>query len=152
MKVYFGGDSAYDQKNFVETAGRFPKLDVALIPIAPIEPRELMRRTHMDPREALQAFIDLGAARMVPIHYDTFVNSTDQPGDALAALAAAQKAQYLGPGRVVTPLAIGERRVFVKAGEGPALPDPPKPAAAPAPTPAPTTTSSTKIPDDDSFE
>lgn len=145
MKVYFGGDSAYDQRNFVETGARFPKLDVALIPIAPIEPRDFMRRTHMDPREALQAFIDLGAARMVPIHYDTFVNSTDRPGDALAALSAAQKVQFVGAGRTVTPLAIGERRAFLKTGEGPPLPDPPKPAA---PASAPTK----KIPDDDSFE
>lgn len=131
MKVYFGGDSAYDQKNFVETAQRFPKMDLALIPIAPIEPRELMRNTHMDPREALQAFVDLGAAQMVPIHYDTFVNSTDKPGDALRELDAAQKALYLGPNRKVTPLQIGERKVFLKTGEGPPLPEPPgkKPAS-----------------------
>lgn len=115
MKVYFGGDSAYDQKNFVETALRFPKLDLALLPIAPIEPRDFMRRTHMDPREALQAFIDLDAAHMVPIHYDTFVNSTDKPGDALRALGDAQKNVYLAP-REVAPLAIGERRTFIKAG------------------------------------
>ncbi|MBX3228042.1 MAG: MBL fold metallo-hydrolase [Labilithrix sp.] len=133
MKVYFGGDSAYDQRNFVETAQRFPKIDVALLPIAPIEPRDFMRRTHMDPREALQAFVDLEAASMVPIHYDTFVNSTDTPGDALKALAQAQKDLYVGPGRAVTPLAIGERRVFVKAGEGPPLPEPPKPEPEPPP-------------------
>lgn len=124
MKVYFGGDSAYDQKNYVETAQRFPNLDLALIPIAPIEPRALMRRTHMDPREALQAFVDLGAARMVPIHFDTFVNSVDQPGDALRELAKAQKNLYVGPGRTVTPLAIGERRTFIKIGEGPPVPQP----------------------------
>lgn len=134
MKVYFGGDSAYDQKNFVETALRFPKIDVALIPIAPIEPRDFMRKTHMDPREALQAFIDLGASRMVPIHYDTFVNSTDKPGDALRELGAAQQNVYLAP-RQVVPLAIGERRTFIKIGEGPPVPKPtittgvPKPPA-----------------------
>jgi L-ascorbate metabolism protein UlaG (beta-lactamase superfamily) len=121
MKVYFGGDSAYDQKNFVETGARFRGLDVALIPIAPIEPRDFMRKTHMDPREALQAFIDLGAKNMVPIHYDTFVNSTDKPGDALKALGDAQRNLYLAPRKVVV-VGIGERKVFVKEGEGPALP------------------------------
>ncbi|MBX3223557.1 MAG: MBL fold metallo-hydrolase [Labilithrix sp.] len=154
LKVYFGGDSAYDQRVFVETGQRFPKLDLALLPIAPIEPRSVMRRFHMDPAQAVQAFVDLDAARMVPIHYGTFVTSTDEPGDALRELAKAQKKLDLGT-RVIAPLEIGERRVFVKAGEGGALPPersfappasaptPPTPAEAP-PTPA--------IPDDDSFE
>jgi L-ascorbate metabolism protein UlaG (beta-lactamase superfamily) len=118
MKVYFGGDTAYDQKLFVETALRFPGIDVALLPIGPIQPRELMRRFHTDPAEALQAFFDLGAKHMVPIHYDTFVNSTDEPGDALRELNAAKKRWDL-ENRDVATLAIGERRVFVKKGEGP---------------------------------
>lgn len=118
IKVYFGGDTAYDQRVFAEVGQRFPGIDLALLPIAPIEPRELMRKTHMDPPEALQAFVDLGASRMVPIHYDTFVNSTDEPGDALRALAAARKRVNLVP-RVVAPLAIGERRIFLAAGEAP---------------------------------
>ncbi len=145
LKVYFGGDTAYDQKLFVDVAQRYPDIDVALLPIGPIEPRELMRRFHMDPREAVQAFIDLGAKRMVPIHYDTFVNSTDEPGDAMRDLIAAKKKWDLGT-REVVPLAVGERRVFVKKGEGPtsspaqpstSTPPEGKPAAAPAPAEKP---------------
>jgi N-acyl-phosphatidylethanolamine-hydrolysing phospholipase D len=149
LKVYFGGDSAYDQRMFVETGERFPKLDLALLPIAPIEPRSVMRRFHMDPREAVQAFVDLDAARMVPIHYGTFITSTDDPGDPLRELVSAQKKLDLGT-RAIVPMAIGERRVFVKVGEGPEPPAPPKfaPPAPPTPTPAPTST----IPDSDSFE
>jgi len=128
IKVYFGGDSAYDQINYVQTAERFPKIDLALLPIGPIEPRDIMRRVHLDPREALQAFIDLDAQTMVPIHYDTFVNSTDNPGE-------------------VVPLAIGERRIFIKPGEGKA---PPKADPSPAPT-APKAPAST-VPDDDKFD
>jgi N-acyl-phosphatidylethanolamine-hydrolysing phospholipase D len=113
LKVYFGGDTAYDQRDFVETGQRFPNIDVALLPIGPIEPRELMRRLHMDPREAVMAFFDLGAKRMVPIHYDTFVNSTDNPGVALKELEAAKRSWKL-EGREIVPVAIGEQRVFVK--------------------------------------
>lgn len=114
LKVYFAGDGAYDQRHFVETAQRIPGIDLALLPIAPIEPRDAMRERHMDPSEAVQAFIDLGAARMVPIHYDTFVAGDDEPGDALRALTRATSARDLGA-RVVAPLAIGERRVFIEA-------------------------------------
>ena len=157
LKVYFGGDTAYDQKMFVETGQRFPNLDLALLPIAPIEPRSFMRRFHLDPREAIQAFVDLDAARMVPIHYGTFINSTDEPGDALRDLESARKSMDLGP-RIVAPLAIGERRVFVKVGEDQALPPerslPPlaAPGEEPAPAPAPTSSPTPAIPDDDSFE
>jgi N-acyl-phosphatidylethanolamine-hydrolysing phospholipase D len=144
IKVYFPGDTAYDQRLFVEVAQRFPGLDLALLPIGPIEPRDVMRRFHTDPAEALQAFIDLGAKRMVPIHYDTFVNSTDEPGDALRGLAAAKKKWDLG-NREVVAVTIGERWVFLKKGEGPS-PDAAKakdtsswstPATTPAPPPAP---------------
>lgn len=148
LKVYFGGDSAYDQRNFVETAGRFPKIDLALIPIAPIGPRSVMRNIHMDPSEAVQAFVDLDAKRMIPIHYGTFVTSTDEPGEPLRDLAAAQKKVDLGA-RVIAPLAIGERRVFLKEGEGPEVPAL-KPFPPPATTPAPEPTPA--MPDDDKFE
>ena len=146
IKVYFGGDTAYDQKLFVDVGQRFPGIDVALLPIGPVEPRDLMRRFHTDPGEAVQAFIDLGAKRMVPIHYDTFVNSTDDPGDALKQLTAAEKKWDLGK-REVARVAVGERRVFLKKGEGPSVQParakesssttpsapPEKPAAKPAP-------------------
>ncbi len=154
LKVYFGGDTAYDQKLFVDTGQRFPDIDLALLPIGPIEPRDFMRRVHVDPGEAIQAFFDLGAKRMVPIHYDTFVNSTDKPGAALAGLEAAKKKWDLGT-REIVPLAIGERRVFVKVGEGPSAA--PKPAPAPAATPAsvPATKPAApkpEVPDDDKLD
>ncbi len=133
LKVYFGGDTAYAQRFFVETGERFPGIDLALLPIGPIEPRSIMRRFHLDPREALQAFIDLGARRMVPVHYDTFVNSTDEPGDALRELQAARKQVNLGE-REVIPVGIGEHWVFMKEGE---KPKGPLPKVAPAPPPEP---------------
>jgi L-ascorbate metabolism protein UlaG (beta-lactamase superfamily) len=112
LTVYFGGDTAYDRRSFAETRARFPSIDLALLPIAPIEPRAYNRPRHTDPDEALQAFADLGARWMVPIHYDTFVNSLDEPGDALRALRRAMQARGLGPDRVIV-LAPGEQRVLV---------------------------------------
>jgi N-acyl-phosphatidylethanolamine-hydrolysing phospholipase D len=157
IKVYFGGDTAYDQANFVETGTRFPGIDVALIPIGPIEPRDLMRKYHTDPHEAVQAFLDLGAKRMVPIHYGTFINSTDEPGDALRELDVAQKRWQLGASAIAT-LKIGEQRVFVKQGEEvPTSKAPPvtspgaQKSAAPASAPRPEAPKST-IPEDDRLD
>lgn len=111
LSVYFGGDTGYVGETFRETARRFPSMDLALLPIAPIHPREMMARNHMDPPEALRAFTDLGARWMVPIHFDTFVNSRDAPGEVVATLERSVIEQHIDPARVIR-LEIGEQRVL----------------------------------------
>lgn len=111
IHVYFGGDTAYGA-HFAATARRFPRLDLAILPIAPIEPRAFMRRTHVDGREAVQAFLDLGADAMVPIHYDTFQNSTDEPGDAERLLRRVVDERGIAKEKVHV-LEVGEQRVLL---------------------------------------
>ncbi len=112
LRVYFGGDTAYDDRAFIETGRRFPGADLALLPVGPAEPREFMRRTHIGPEEAVQVFLDLGARRVVPIHRDTFVNSNDDPGVALGRFLAEAKARNLPEGSVQV-VGFGEQRVLV---------------------------------------
>jgi L-ascorbate metabolism protein UlaG (beta-lactamase superfamily) len=112
IRVYFGGDTAYDGTLFTEAARRFPGLDLAILPIAPLEPREFMRPLHMNPTDAMRAFFDLGAKRMIPMHYDTFANPEDPPGAALPMLEEARKTMGIAKERVL-PLAIGEQRVLI---------------------------------------
>lgn len=107
--VYFGGDTGYTAA-FRETAARFPKIDVALLPIAPIEPRDFMCRVHLDPNDAVRAFLDLRARYLVPIHFDTFLNSDDEFGAAPRALERAVAAAHLNDRLVL--LAAGEQRVL----------------------------------------
>jgi N-acyl-phosphatidylethanolamine-hydrolysing phospholipase D len=118
ITVYFGGDTAYDPELFARTAARFPSIDLALLPIAPIEPREYMRAIHVDPAEAVQAFLDLRARWMVPIHYGTFVNSIDAPTKAEEVLR--QVMALRGVEDRVKILRIGEQRVLMPraAGDG----------------------------------
>jgi len=111
LRVYFGGDTAYHPSFFRETGARFPNIDLALLPIAPIHPRTFMKRVHMDPAEALDAFRDLGAKTMIPMHYDTLVNGFDDPGEARNTLLA--EAKKRGVADKVQLLAIGEQRVVV---------------------------------------
>jgi N-acyl-phosphatidylethanolamine-hydrolysing phospholipase D len=86
--VYFGGDSAYARVLFTEVRRRFGRIDLALLPIAPMEPRQIVADVHMNPGEALTAFEDLGAEVLVPMHYDTFVMGIDNPGEAVSELGA----------------------------------------------------------------
>jgi N-acyl-phosphatidylethanolamine-hydrolysing phospholipase D len=108
--VYFGGDTAYDGEAFRETGKRFPKIDLALLPIAPVEPPSFARATHVDGREALRAFHDLGAKEMIPIHFDTFPHGIDPPGYATKVLREAMKEQAV-PEERVHILCIGEQYV-----------------------------------------
>jgi N-acyl-phosphatidylethanolamine-hydrolysing phospholipase D len=112
LAVYFGGDTAFDAQDFRATRRRFPALNAALLPICPAEPRDYMRRVHMDPEEALEAFLLLGAQRMVPVHFDTFINSDDEPGQCTRRLRQAMRVRAVGEERVAI-LGIGEQRVLV---------------------------------------
>ncbi|SNZ11109.1 L-ascorbate metabolism protein UlaG, beta-lactamase superfamily [Persephonella hydrogeniphila] len=67
---YFGGDTAYFD-GFKEYGREF-SIHTALLPIGGYEPTLLLHKVHMNPYEAVQAFIDLKAEYVVPIHYGTF--------------------------------------------------------------------------------
>jgi L-ascorbate metabolism protein UlaG (beta-lactamase superfamily) len=112
LEVYFGGDTAYT-RSFAATAERFPGIDLAILPIAPIHPRSFMCRTHTDPNEALLAFENLRARYLLPVHYDTFVNSLDEYGEAPRVLRDLLAGRGLDEQRVAI-LAHGEQRVFVE--------------------------------------
>jgi L-ascorbate metabolism protein UlaG (beta-lactamase superfamily) len=83
ISVYFGGDTGYDGHTFKETASHFEKIDLTLLPIAPIHPREYSRLRHTDPADALKIHKELGARWFIPMHYDTFSESYDKPGEAV---------------------------------------------------------------------
>ena len=76
-RLYFGGDSGYFS-GFAEIGKRFGPFDLALLPIGAYEPRELMKPVHMNPADAVQAFVDLRGKKMLAIHWGTF-KQTDEP-------------------------------------------------------------------------
>ena len=85
--IYHCGDTAYFE-GFEEIGRRFP-VDVALLPIGAYDPPSL-RAVHMNPEEALDAFLALKAKVMVPMHYGTFRLSyepLDEPPRRLLAAA-----------------------------------------------------------------
>ncbi len=79
--LYFAADSGWCG-HFAEIAQRFPRIDCALIPIGAYEPRGFMRFQHMNPEEAVQAHLALGARRSLGMHYGTFAGLTDEAIDA----------------------------------------------------------------------
>ena len=67
--LYHAGDTAYFE-GFREIGQRL-RPEVALLPIGAYHP-DSFRRVHTSPEDAVQAFLDLGARWMVPMHYGSF--------------------------------------------------------------------------------
>ena len=59
LSIYHSGDTAYFE-GFAEIGRRFPRIDVALLPIGAYDPAWFMSKQHMNPADALRAFEDLG--------------------------------------------------------------------------------------------
>lgn len=79
-EAYFAGDSGYPAA-FAEIGRRFPAIDYALLPIGSYGPRHLMAPQHMDPQDAARAFGELGARRLVPMHWGTFRMTAEPPDE-----------------------------------------------------------------------
>jgi N-acyl-phosphatidylethanolamine-hydrolysing phospholipase D len=109
ITVFFAGDTGYNPQLFKEIGHRF-HVDVALIPIAPVEPREFMSRVHADPKEALQIFEDVGAALMIPIHHDTFFQGLE-PAPSYAKTILQKLIEERGLQDRVRILNIGEQLI-----------------------------------------
>jgi L-ascorbate metabolism protein UlaG (beta-lactamase superfamily) len=86
--LYHSGDTAYFD-GFAKIGNRL-KPEVALLPIGAYRP-DSYRGVHTCPEEALQAFLDLGARRMIPMHYGTFRLSQEPMEEPVERLMAAAR-------------------------------------------------------------
>lgn len=98
--IFFAGDTGFDRgRPFRRVAARHPGLDLALLPIGAYEPRWFMAPQHMNPDDAVQGLLLLGAREALGYHWGTF-RLTDEPVDQPAIdLAAALAAHGVAPGR-----------------------------------------------------
>jgi L-ascorbate metabolism protein UlaG (beta-lactamase superfamily) len=75
--VFHSGDTAsFD--GFVEIGRQFPDLAAAMLPIGAYDPPWFMEHYHLNPEQAGTAFLELGAARLLPMHWGSF-QLTDEP-------------------------------------------------------------------------
>ncbi len=109
-RVYFAGDTAYFG-GFAEIGRRYPGISAALLPIGAYDPEWFMRKQHMNPDDAMRAFLDLGAALFCAMHWGTF-KLTDEPLDEPPQLLElARVREKVALDKVWVP-AIGESRAL----------------------------------------
>lgn len=87
-RAFFAGDTGYHPE-FRPIAERHGPFDLYLMPVGAYEPRWFMKPAHMDPEEAVHAFLEMttvpdrpasGRSILVPIHWGTF-KLTDEAMD-----------------------------------------------------------------------
>jgi N-acyl-phosphatidylethanolamine-hydrolysing phospholipase D len=109
-RFFFAGDTGYFD-GFARISEALGPFDLAAVPIGAYEPAEMMKASHMNPEEAVQAAIDLRARAAVAMHYGTF-NLSDEPLDEPAKRFKKAAAEGALGDEAGWLLRIGETRAF----------------------------------------
>ncbi len=107
-RFYHAGDTGYSAE-LADIGERLGPLDLATVPIGAYRPPAMMRLVHTTPEEALRIGLDVGARRVVAMHFGTF-DLADEPLDEPPQRFRAEAERLgLGPERAWI-LNIGETR------------------------------------------
>ncbi|MEM8497477.1 MAG: MBL fold metallo-hydrolase [Pseudomonadota bacterium] len=105
--LYFAGDTGYDA-HFKATGDKHGPVNLALLPIGAYEPRWFMKDVHVNPREAVQAHLDLRAEKSIGMHFGTFQLTYEQRDQPISDLADALREAGLSEHQFLVP-APGQR-------------------------------------------
>ncbi|MEZ7172182.1 MBL fold metallo-hydrolase [Sporosarcina sp. OR05] len=105
QSIYFVGDTGYF-KGFSDIAQKF-SIQTVLMPIGAYEPEWFMKESHMNPEEAVKAFLQVEAKTFIPMHYGTYHLADDTGPEALERLKAEWERLKLDDKDLLT-LRIGE--------------------------------------------
>ncbi|MBU2453237.1 MAG: hypothetical protein KJ668_07980, partial [Proteobacteria bacterium] len=77
--LFFGGDSGYF-KGFREFGKKYPDIDYAFMATTAYHPRWFMHHQHMNVKEAVKGFEELGARFFIPTQWGTFHLGSEPAG------------------------------------------------------------------------
>jgi N-acyl-phosphatidylethanolamine-hydrolysing phospholipase D len=99
-RFYFAGDTGYYAPIFQEIGRRLGPFDLGAIPIGAYMPPAMMRFSHLTPEQALQVFTDIGARRLIAIHWGTFNLAQEPLGEPPVRVEAEGRRLSLDPERI----------------------------------------------------
>lgn len=102
ISIYYAGDSAWFE-GFAEIGRRFPDINTAFIPIGAYTPGWFMEHHHLNPEQAGEAFVHVGARRLVPIHWGTFQMADESLREPIERLQIWWESQAMEPQRLLIP-------------------------------------------------
>ena len=100
VSVYYGGDSGYFV-GYREMGRKYPGIDYALMPVTAYHPRWFMHYAHVNAKEALEGYKDLGARFFIPTQWGTFRLGDEPIGYGINDLRARMKEMEIAPSRVL---------------------------------------------------
>jgi len=103
--IYFVGDSGYFDG--FHTIGEKYAINYCLMPIGAYEPEWFMAAQHVNPEEAVRAFINTRSKVMIPMHYGAYRLADDTPKEALDRLQTEWEKRRLD-NKKLTVMKIGE--------------------------------------------
>lgn len=112
-RLWHAGDSGYCGA-FRDIGARYGPVDFGMIPIGAYQPRHIMRAMHMNPDEAVEAFIDARCVRALAMHWGTFRLTDEALGEPPMLLERALTAKKI-PAAMFTAGRIGEIVEFAGA-------------------------------------
>ncbi|WP_301107589.1 MBL fold metallo-hydrolase [Sporosarcina sp.] len=103
--VYFVGDTGYF-RGFQEIAAKFT-IQTVLMPIGAYEPDWFMKVDHINPEDAVKAFLELSGKTFIPMHYGAYHLADDTGPEAIERLDIEWNRRQLDPSQLKKML-IGE--------------------------------------------
>ncbi len=104
--IYFVGDTGYF-KGFRDIAERFHHPNYVLMPIGAYEPEWFMASSHINPEDAVKAFMELNGDCFIPMHYGAYRLADDTGPEALERLLNEWSRRQM-PEKKLKTLLIGE--------------------------------------------
>ncbi len=77
-RLWFGGDTGYNDIQFKQIGDRYGPFDLSFIPIGAYEPRWFMKTAHVNPVEAVKIHQDIKSESSIGIHWGTFVLTSEE--------------------------------------------------------------------------
>jgi L-ascorbate metabolism protein UlaG (beta-lactamase superfamily) len=108
-KIYFAGDTGYNDFTFKEIGEKFSGFDVSIIPIGAYKPRWFMSPIHVDPEQAVKIHMETKSKLSIASHFGTFPLADDGKEDPINELEKALQTNNL-PATVFITLQEGESR------------------------------------------
>ncbi len=108
---WFAGDTGYNAAYFNDIGKRLGPFRLAMIPIGAYAPRYFMASVHVDPAQAVDIHLAVGAEQTLPVHWGTF-QLTIEPILEPAQLLVEEMQKRGLPAAQFRPVKIGETLVL----------------------------------------
>ncbi len=100
-KIFVCGDTGYSEV-YKEISAKYPGIDYAFMSTGASQPRWFMHYAHQNESEAIRGFNELGAKKMIPIHWGSFALGDEPAGyPAIHTKKKFPDAMIVGGGEII---------------------------------------------------